>query len=237
MLYFLHGSDKGRSLDKARKIVAALLAKRPHATVFRLNAESWDEARFAELLVSGGLFAERHAVVLNGVLEVKAAAELVLEALAAMGESPNVFIWVEAEVPAATVKKVEAVAEKVEEHALRAVTKKEEPNRFALADAFGDRDKRRAWPLLVEALEAGEPEEVHGILWWCVKSLVAAERAKTAEEAGVKAFTFSKAKRQLAKWKPGELERVADRMVRGYHEARRGKGDLARSLERVVLES
>ena len=237
MLYFLHGSDKGRSLSKARKIVEALLAKRPEANVFRLNPESWDNARFEELLVSGGLFAEKHAVVLNAALEVEAIAEAVLAALGAMRESPNVFIWVEGEVAAAVLAKVEKAAEKVEEHVMKAGPKKEEPNRFALADAFGDRDKRRAWPLLMEALEAGEPEEVHGILWWCVKSMLSVESAKTAEEAGVKPYTFTKAKRQLGKWKEGELAKVADRMVKGYHEARRGRGDLGRGLERVVLES
>lgn len=237
MLYFLHGSDKGRSLAKARKIVEALLAKRPEANVFRLNPESWDHGRFEELLVSGGLFAEKHAVVLNSALELDDIAEVVLGSLDAMRGSPNVFIWVEAEVAGPVLARVSAAAEKVEEHVMKAAPKKEEPNRFALADAFAERDRKRAWPMLLEALEAGEPEEVHGILWWCVKSLLAAKNSKSAEEANQKPFVHSKAKRQLAKWKEGEIEAVADRMVRGYHDSRRGKGDLALSLERLVLET
>lgn len=236
MIYFFHGSDKGRSLAKARELSSALVKKRPGALVFRVSADPWDSGRFAELLVSGGLFAPAHVVAMNGALAVSAAAEEVLGALDAMRASGNVFVWVEGEIDEAKIAPIAAASEKVVES--RAPTKASEPetNRFALADAIVGRDKKAAWRLLVEALEDGVAEEVHGIVWWGVKSALLASRAATPEEAGQKPFVHGKFKKMAAKWPAGELDKFGADLIDLYHRAHEGRGDLARGMERLVLE-
>jgi DNA polymerase III delta subunit len=237
VIYLFHGSDKKRSLARARELTDALLVKRPGALVFRVQTDPWDAGRFEELLVSGGLFAPAHVVVLNGVLAVSASAEAALESLADMKESGNVFVWVEGEIDEPKLKPITAVAEKVVESRGTAKATPIETNRFALADAVVGRDKKQAWRLLIEALADAVAEEVHGIVWWGVKSALLASRAATPEESGQKPFVHGKFKRMAAKWPEGELARFADRLVDVYHRAHEGRGDLGRGMEKAVLES
>jgi DNA polymerase III delta subunit len=238
VIYLFHGSDKGRSLLKARELADALVKKRPGALVFRVQSDPWEEGRFAELLVSGGLFAPAHVVVLNGVLEYAAAAQAALAAVEDMRASGNVFVWVEGEVDEPKLKTIVDAAEKVvASHAKATAAPAEEVNRFALADAIVGRDKKTAWKLLIEALADAAPEEIHGIVWWGVKSALLASRAATPEEAGQKPFVHGKFKRMAAKWPEGELDRFGARLVDLYHRAHEGRGDLGKGMERLVLES
>jgi hypothetical protein len=236
VIYFFHGSDKGRSLARARELSDALVKKRPGALVFRVAVDPWDSGRFSELLVSGGLFAPAHVVAMNGALAAAAAAEEVLGALEAMRSSENVFVWVEGEIDESKLGLVSAAAEKVVESRAPARAAAPEVNRFALADAVVGRDKKAAWKLLLEALEEGAPEEVHGIVWWGVKSAMLASRAETPEEAGQKPFVHGKFRRMAAKWPAGELDRFGADLVDLYHRAHEGRGDLGRGMERLVLE-
>lgn len=237
MIYFFHGSDKSRSLARARELTDGLLAKRPGALVFRVAVDPWDSGRFSELLVSGGLFAPAHVVAMNGALSASAAiAAEAMGALDAMRESGNVFVWVEGEVDDAKLAQVAAAAAKVTESRGAAKSAPIETNRFALADAIVGRDKKQAWKLLVEALADAAPEEVHGIVWWGVKSALLASRAATPEDSGQKPFVHSKFKRMAAKWPEGELEKFGARLVDIYHRAHEGRGDLGRGMERMVLE-
>ncbi len=236
MIYFFHGSDKGKSLQKARELSDALAKKRPGALVFRVQSDPWDSGRFSELLVSGGLFAPAHIVVMNGALAVSAAAGEVMQTLEAMKGSGNVFVWVEGELDEAKLGPIAAVAEKVvESKGAAKAAAGFDGGRFALADAIVGRDRREAWKLLVEALDESAAEEVHGIVWWGVKSALLASRAATPEESGQKPFVHGKFKRMAAKWPAGELEKFADGLVEAYHRAHEGRGDLGRAMERLVL--
>lgn len=236
MIYFFHGSDKGKSLQKARELSDALLKKRPGALVFRVQADPWDSGRFLELLVSGGLFAPAHVIVMNGALAVSAASGEVMKTLDAMRDSGNVFVWVEGEVDEAKLSPIVAAAEKVvESKGVAKAVAAFDGNRFALADAVVGKDKRQAWKLLIEALDESAAEEVHGIIWWGVKSALLASRAATPEESGQKPFVHGKFKKMATKWPPGELEKFADGLVEAYHRAHEGRGDLGRAMERLVL--
>jgi hypothetical protein len=238
VIYLFHGSDKKRSLARARELSDALLKKRPGAMVFRVQTDPWDSGRFTELLVSGGLFAPAHVVMMNGVMEVAAAAPEALAAVEDMKRSGNVFVWVEGEVDELKLAAIVAAAEKVvESRGAAKVAPANDTNRFALADAIVGRDKKAAWKLLVEALADAAPEEVHGIVWWGVKSALVATRAETPEEAGQKPFVHGKFRRMAAKWPAGELDRFGAKLVDLYHRAHEGRGDLGRGMERLVLES
>ncbi len=105
-----------------------------------------------------------------------------------------------------------------------------------LADALAARDKKTLWIRYVEAIESGAvAEELHGILFWQVKTMLLAQQSKTAEEAGLKPFPYSKAKGALKNWKPGEVEKLSSDLVSIYHRAHRGEGELALLTERLLL--
>ena len=58
---------------------------------------------------------------------------------------------------------------------------------------------------------------------------------KTAAEAGMKDFPYQKAKRALLRFKPGEIEAKARKLLVLYHKGHRGEVDLDLALEEWVL--
>jgi hypothetical protein len=111
------------------------------------------------------------------------------------------------------------------------------PNSFALTDAVQAGDKKRAWILYRQLLASGaSPEELHGVLSWSARSVVLASKTKSAEEAGMKSFPYTKAKQVARRLKPGEAEAHSAELVRLYHDARSGRGDLEDLLEVYLLK-
>lgn len=109
-------------------------------------------------------------------------------------------------------------------------------NPFALADALALRDRKLLWMLLQDAARDGRPaEELIGTLFWQLKMLRLAARTGSATEAGQKPFVYQKAKRALEKYKPGDLERLSESLVKLYHDGHGGKRDITAALEAWAL--
>jgi len=58
---------------------------------------------------------------------------------------------------------------------------------------------------------------------------------KSAEEADMKPFPYSKAKSFLKNFKPNELEKLSEALVVGYHQARRGEEEIETFIEKTIL--
>jgi len=122
---------------------------------------------------------------------------------------------------------------KTQEFALEKKEKKDAFNIFSLTDALGERNKKRLWTRYQEALRAGSaPEEIHGILFWQLKTLLLVSKGATA---GIKPFVITKAKHFLGNYTENELEDLTKSFVDLYHDARRGKIDFDIGLEKILL--
>lgn len=109
-------------------------------------------------------------------------------------------------------------------------------NIFALTDALGARKRKEAWVLYQKALSVGlSAEEIFFNLFWQVKSILIASRTKNVEETDMKVFPYSKAKSFLKNFKPGELEKLSESLVVGYHRARRGESEVEMLVEKLLL--
>lgn len=109
-------------------------------------------------------------------------------------------------------------------------------NIFALTDAIGARNKRDAWVLYHKALAAGvAPEEVFYKLVWQMKTMLIAKNTNSVGETDMKSFPYNKAKGFLKNFKPGEIEKMSENLVIGYHAARRGKGEIETLVEKTLL--
>lgn len=126
----------------------------------------------------------------------------------------------------------------IEESELPLLDKKgQEFNIFALTDAVGARDKKRAWILYQKALSAGvRAEEIFFKIVWQVKSMLIASRTKSVAETDMKAFPYNKAKSFLKNFKTGELEKLSENLVVGYYQARRGEGEIETFVEKFILK-
>jgi hypothetical protein len=124
-----------------------------------------------------------------------------------------------------------------EEERLLVDKKGREFNIWALTDAIGARKKKDAWVVYQRALAAGlVAEEVFWKVVWQVKTLLTASRTNSALEADMKAYSYMKAKGALKNWKEGELEKLSESLVVGYHEARRGNTEIDVLIEKTLLK-
>jgi hypothetical protein len=108
-----------------------------------------------------------------------------------------------------------------------------------LVNALQKGDKKNAWNLLLRELKNKDAEPVHGTCIFAYKSLLVYlnDTKKNSATSGVKDFSWNNAKRNAVAGKRSLLE-VQDKyfgLVKIYHKARMGEGDLAKQLEMWVL--
>jgi hypothetical protein len=246
MIYFYFGSDTESSRKKAKVTVDSLLIKKPDATLIKIGEEDVAEARIAELCLTQALFSNKYIVYLYKTFDNKENKEIILKNIKDIAKSENIFIFVEGKMDKVSFTKIEKNAEKVQEFIKPEKTfnkkellaqKGEKIDFFEFSDALGKRDKRELWVLYQDALAEQVPaEEVHGIFFWQIKSMLLSQKSRTPEEAGMKPYPFQKAKEYSRNFKEGELESISSKLVSMYHEAHRGNIDFFVSLEKFILE-
>jgi DNA polymerase III delta subunit len=248
MIYFLHGTDTEKARIKGRELVASLAKKKPDASVFTLTNENWAEgAVIEEYAGSQGLFEKKYIVLVDRIGEDKKLRESLLEKTDLMADSKNIFIVVEGKLDKASVTKISKKAEKTQEFektegsgsGAGSGSKQEKgfPNIFALGDALGRRDKKQLWALYREFIDDGiAPEEIHGTLFWQVKSMVIAARTKSASESGLAPFIYTKSKSYAANFTETELRQLFDDLIAVSHDSRRGMHELETALEVLLLK-
>jgi DNA polymerase III delta subunit len=246
MFYIITGNDTEKGRAKLSALRATLEKKRPDAAVFVVDDESFDTNHMAELLGGQGLFDEKYIVILDRVLAHADAPDFLTDHAESLASAVHVFILFAEKIDAKTKKKLEKYAQDIFVYE----TKKEsrasatdaharmcaECNPFHLADAIAARDKKRAWTLFQQAALCELPmEEIHGIVAWQVRAMLAASRARSAEEAGLKPFVYTKAKRAAGKFSGDELQTLSSSLVAIYHEAHGGGMPLKEGLEQWIL--
>jgi DNA polymerase III delta subunit len=107
---------------------------------------------------------------------------------------------------------------------------------FAFTDAISARNKKEAWIQYQREQASGlAPEQLFWSVTKQIKNLILAGRTKTAAEADLNPFVYKKLKEGRNNYKDQELEEISERLVMGYHEARRGKGEIEMLVEKILL--
>src|SRR3989338_3486154 len=238
MFYLLHGTDTEKARAKAHGLLDVLNKKRPDAELFKINSENWNAAEFEGYIGGQGLFENKYIVFCDHLCDEEAAVEMILQKLKEIKESKNAFVFLEGDLDKKTVMKFEKYVEKKQSFDLPRATSRgsAEFKIFALSDALGARDKKSLWVLYQKAKRSGlEDEQIHGTLFWMVKSMILAAESKSATEAGLNPFVYSKAVRYAINYEGGELPKISSNLVSLYHESRRGGPELAIALEKFIL--
>lgn len=241
MFYFLYGEDKDKARRKAHELIDGLTKKRPNASFFKVDSENFELGKLEEMIGGQGLFEIKQIVFLDNVLENKETKNAVSDKIKDIADSPNVFIFLEGKVDKATSGKMEKSAEKVQEFnaAKKSGENKESSekfNIFSLADVFGRRDKKNLWVLYQKALSQNiKPEEINGVLFWQLKSMIVANQSKDVKESGLSPYVFQKSKSFARNYTEEEMKKMSSALVSVYHDSRRGIHDFDMELERFIL--
>ena len=236
MIYFFYGTDFEKARVKANETVEILRNKKPDASFLKITEENWNASQLPELIGGQGLFENKNIIFLDRLFVNKEAEEIIVKNLKEIGESQNIFIFLEKKVNKPIIEKVKKNGGKIQEFEGASPEHVEVFNNFSLTDAFGRRDKKQLWVLFNQAISSGSvPEEIHGILFWQLKCLILARDSKTPEEAGLKPYPYQKAKGFLKNFKEGELEKISSELVRIYHDSRTEGRSLETELEKFIL--
>jgi len=233
MLHAIIGNDRAKALEKLDSLIESFSKKCNDPAVVRIGEEQLEGGVLEEYAGAQGLFNDTLVVVLDELLEAQEG--IVAEKLPDFKESQNIFIALQSKPKADLRKKIEKHAEKVEIVELPK-GKRDTFDIFALTDALGRRDRKGTWVLYQKARATGaEEEQLHGMLFWIVKGMLLASRTKSAKEAGLSPFVYSKANSFAKNYTPDELEKLSRKLVTLYHDSRRGVEELPVALERLIL--
>jgi DNA polymerase III delta subunit len=239
MIIFIHGENTEKARNKAHELIDSLRKKKPDASFFKINSENWNEGLITEYAMGQGLFSNKYIVFLDKICENKDLKDSFIDKLDEMKSSENVFIILEGKLDKITITKIEKRSDKVQLFELIEKTyKKEDFNIFSLGEALGNRDKKNLWILYRSALNNGKvPEEIHGTLFWQLKSIAIASKTDSATNSGLSPFVFSKSKNYLKNFKQQEIFNMLNTLISISHDSRRGIGEIETSLERWILEA
>ncbi len=239
MIYLLYGQEVERARVKAHELVDSLLKKKPDASFFKLDLENWQEAAFDEYVGGQGLFVQKYIVFFDMLFQNKEVKEYIVDRIKVLKESDNIFIILESTLDKATLTKFEKNSQKVQEFGSneKVAKKKDEFNMFSMTDALGSRNRGKLWTLYQKAVRSDAvAEEIHGMLFWQIKSMILAEVSKDAKEAGLNPFVYSKAKGYAKNFKQEELKNISSTLVQMYHNAHKGIVNFDNELEKFLLE-
>lgn len=233
MLYVFFGSDTEAVRRAGYAKLDDLRSAYPEVAINKLDSAEYQIGQLASLSATTSLFGGVEAYLIDTPEEnLDYKGELLLNG-EILASSPAHFIVMTGSLLVAE-KKALASALELEEFKS---TGTERFDAFKLADALARRDKRGLWVLLQDARQANlATEEIIGVLWWQLKTLRLALITKTATEAGVKDFPYNKAKKSLVNFKPGEVAKLSNSLLKLYHDGHAGKREIDLALEEWVLK-
>ncbi len=231
MYVVFYGTDRGKVRDAATKYIEEKMS--PDSTLSTIDSAAYQTGQISDALGATSLFGNDEWFLVDSPAENTECSSEVKDSLKEMSESKNYFVILEGKLLAPEKKKYQKYAADIKEYAADVV---EKINAFSLAEALADKDRRKLWVLLqVSRRRKQPPEATIGMLWWQLKALRLATITSSASEAGMKSFAYQKAKQAAGKFKEGEVERLADSLLRLYHDGHAGLCDIDLALEAWVL--
>lgn len=237
MIYLLYGEDFVKTRSKLREIIASQLKKNPEASYFKIDADTWSKEKLEEFVESKGLFQSKYIIVLENLFSDKKIIEEVKPFLESLEKSENIFIVVEGALTKEVLGKIEKRSAKTQVFAgVGEKKQKKDFDIFSLTDAFAARDKKRTWLLYQKALlQDVSAEEIHRLIFWQTKAMLAARNSKDASLAGLNPFVYKKSLGFSKNFTKTELEMLSTNLVILHHDARRGIVDFDIALEKLIL--
>lgn len=229
MLYILLGFDVAKA-----KMRGTELAKGSELVRFGEGGESF--ASVLGYLSARGLFAPKTTLLLDRPLEGAEGKLLLTEHAKDLAEGEALVIIIETALGASILKLIPKSA-KIEHFDIKEKSEAPPLSSFALTDSFAIGDRKNSWIIYRRLIESGsEPQEIHGILMWQARAMVVASKSNTAEEAGLKPFVYSKAKRAGLRLGESGCEEISRELVHMVHQSRMGGGNLGDLLEAFLLK-
>ncbi len=233
MIEVFTGEDTQKARKAARDAFDALREENPGAQVAHFNDVSFEMALAIDAFTSENLFGGGNILYFDGILDHPEGESFYRTTLKA---TDHLVLIRETALPKDLLAFFERIAEIKQFDPVKKFEKRE--NSFAIADAVGARDKKRAWVEFEKVRRRGAAmEEVHGTIFWAFKSMYLAITLEKVDalKAGMKEFTYRTYYTFGKKYLIPELEGKLTELKDMYHLAHRGEGELDIALEQFLL--
>ena len=208
MIYILAGGDTKNKGIYIKELTA-------NSESFFVRDENMDRALIMSYCYNVNLFNLSSSIIMDNVLGTDEI-NLKKEDLEFLKKSETIFIFKEDKLLKTLQDKYKKYGEiKIFED--KKIFTKEKFNVFGITDAYARKDKIGTWSLYNKALEEGiEPENIAGVLFWKVKSMILANTNEISKK---------------------ELKKQLSEIVTLYHKAHKGELDFSLGLEQWILAS
>lgn len=205
MIYIFSGNDNKSKNAEIKKLFG-------NKEFFSIKKEELVKEKIFEYSNIKSLFGDSPIIVVDNFFDEKYSFSK--KEILDLQKSETIFIFLEDSFSSANIKKYEEFA-KIFFFEERKEKKIETNISFEIANAFGVKDKIKAWILFNQAIEKGvEPEQISGILFWKIKSLSESRQNVFSRE---------------------EIKRSSSLLVSLHHDAHLGKKDFVVGLEQYLL--
>lgn len=235
MIYFFCGTDWEKARQEAGRLLDA--EKKRGTEVVVIEDAGLTSLSLSELADSRGLFREKVAVfadnlVGDGILSE----EDMLEASRAFRRADNALVILERnKLGAGFIKEMKTASDSFHAFDLPEVRERKLDN-FALSDALMEKDRKKLWLAYRRAVKDGAlAEEIQGMLFWGAQMMALAVLCRSASEAGVSPYPFSKARKAVANYGAEKSLDLPFCLTSLLHDSRRKGEELEVALERFVL--
>lgn len=235
MLYVIYGDDFKKTRESLNSFVNNFIKNKPDSSVVKIDEDNVSDYDPSGFLSGQGLFEKEILVVFDSLLGQKLFSVDLKKILPEMSSSQNTFVFHESFLDKKTEDLFKKEADKIQSFNLVAKNTKIF-NPFSLGDALGNKNKKLLWVTFYKALQNNiSPEEVHGILFWQIKSILLTKESSGVKESGLNPFVYSKSKNFATKFSSLELKKLSSKLVDIYHGSRAGLYDLEIALEKFIL--
>lgn len=231
MVYIAYGQDRNAVLSAIDKY-----CKKHNISTRRTFSEhNWSIDDFEAEISSFPLFGDPDAIVVDGINWSKKTNELERVLDISQQNSTRLVVLI-GDDEIFTQDIIDIVTPRATSIANHKKAKPADDKRsFALADALGERDRKKAWLIYRGMIDDGiAAEEIHGTIFWLYKNLYLVYHC-SEKDAGLHAFVYSKAKKNAKNFTTDEVKSRIMSLVNLYHASRRGEGDLESVFEQFIL--
>jgi hypothetical protein len=189
---------------------------------------------------SVGLFAPTLCITLYDVLTNEEVKDFITSHIDLFKNSKNIFIFLEKKALKDTVTLFKKNSEDCISFEEKKMLSVPEVSPFILTDAFGARDKKNSWVILQKLLMLEKSaEEISGLLFWQVKSILLVKMSPTSTPAnlGMNPFAHKKILFNSKKFSIEELKSILKNLSLLLARSRKSGVDSTLSLEQFLLKS
>lgn len=222
MLYLFSGDDSKNKILNYEKFIKSLPVQTgvSFSEIFFINRNDFNPIQIESFYSGAILFKAVSMIVFQNIFEYEETRDFVLDKLKQMGESDNLFIFLEGKLNKPILDAFKKIGVKRSQINIFELPKQklEKYDNFLVANAFANKDKLNTWIYFRQAMDVGvNMEEIIGVLFWKIKDMLL--------------------KNNFNKFSPEQLKTFASRISYLLSEARKKGLDAESAFEQFLLEA